>query len=109
MLKSGVSEGAHMLKQRLISELSLAELVFCLRQDIATAPVAARALGALADDPLLEAEGGILATSCVAFCMRLKAADSHPRYRSNYGTSAARHWQGPKRYKSWWYLQLANS
>lgn len=57
MLKSGVSERAHMLKQRLISELSLAELAFCLRQDIATAPVAARAVGALADDPLLEAEG----------------------------------------------------
>ena len=55
-LGSGVSQRAHALKQRLVSELSLAELAFCLRQGIAVGAVAQRAAAALATQPLVQAE-----------------------------------------------------
>ena len=55
-LGSGVSDRAHSLHTRRLSDLSLGELSFCLRQGIAVAHVAPLALSALAVQPLLEAE-----------------------------------------------------
>lgn len=55
-LGSGVSQRAHELKERLVSELSLGELAFCLRQGIAVGPVAQRAAAVLATQPLVQAE-----------------------------------------------------
>jgi hypothetical protein len=55
-LESGVSVRAHALAGRHLEELTLGDIAFCLRQGIAAPEVMARAIDALAAQPLVEAE-----------------------------------------------------
>lgn len=62
---SGVSDRAHSLRQYHISDLSLGDIAFCLRQGIAVPHVSLLALAALSTQPLLQAElypGDLLAS-----------------------------------------------
>ncbi|HXT18457.1 MAG TPA: contact-dependent growth inhibition system immunity protein [Gemmatimonadaceae bacterium] len=53
---SSTTHRAWSLRDKRVSELSPADLAFCLRQNIAAQQVAERALAMVADQPLLQAE-----------------------------------------------------
>ena len=73
VLDTSVSIRAHALEERLITDLTLGELAFCLRQGIALPQVAERAVAALIEQPLVDADGypGDL------LCSLLHAAESY--------------------------------